>query len=350
MPYDLDQYDLDHFGILAQVRQWFCGESVNMLSTKVTTAQELMSIALRAERETTRRYERLAADMREAGNLSAAALFERMVIEEREHECKLLEWMARESLEEQTDIGPIRWRDPLVSTTYDDEARDPRYSTPYKALAFAVNNEENAFRFYTHVAAEADNEAVRGYAEALAHEELEHAELFRAERRRAYHAERDCSEVYPLPDPGAIHSEAELLAITICLDRHFANAIGQIGIDSPRLAGLADEAQQQISKNKALLDSLPPTTPQVVDEIVSSILRQSDYDDAAIRDGFATVTSELQQLKILCDRSFTFYDAIVDSTTDEAIMHEAQAQASISLDRTGGLQQVILSQDSPLEG
>ena len=105
-----------------------------------------------------------------------------MVIEEREQERKLLEWMAREGLVEQTDMGPVRWRDPRVSTTYDDETRDPRYSTPYKALAFAVNNEENAFRFYTHVATEADGEGVRGNAEALAREGLEHAELVRAER------------------------------------------------------------------------------------------------------------------------------------------------------------------------
>jgi rubrerythrin len=320
-----------------------------MLSTKVRSAQELISIALQAERQTTRRYTQLAADMREAGNLSAAALFERMVLEEREHERKLVEWMTRESLVEQADIGPIRWRDPMVATTYDDEARDPRYSTPYKALAFAVNNEENAFRFYTHVAAQADDEAVRGYAEALAREELEHAELFRAERRRAYHAERDSTMVDPLPDPGSIQSEAELLATTIGLNRLFADAIGQLDTDSPLLGGLANEAQQQISKNEVLLESLSLTTPHLVDEIVSLILRQSHYDGANDRDGFATVASELQQLKIFCDRSFTFYDAIVDGTTDETIMHEAQAQASIALDRTDGLQQVILSQISPLD-
>ncbi len=47
-----------------------------MLSNKVTTVVELISIALQAEREAARRFARLAADMREAGNLSAAALFE----------------------------------------------------------------------------------------------------------------------------------------------------------------------------------------------------------------------------------------------------------------------------------
>ena len=319
-----------------------------MLSTKVRSAQELMSIALQAERQTTRRYTRLATDMREAGNLSAAALFERMVIEEREHERKLVEWMARESLEQQTDIGPIRWRDPQVSTTYDDEARDPRYSTPYKALAFAVNNEENAFRFYTHVAADADNEAVRGYAEALAREELEHAELFRAERRRAYHAERDRSAMHPLPDPGAIQDESELLATALGLDRHLAEAIEQLGLDSPRLATLAREARQRISEKEALLKGLSQTTPQV-DEIIASIVTQSDNDAADDRDGVVTVASELQQLRVFCDRSFVFYDAVVETTTDEAIMHTAQAMASLALDRSSVLQQVI-SQNPPQQG
>ena len=124
-----------------------------------------------------------------------------MIIEEQEHERLLLAWMTKESVEPNPDIGPIRWRDPQVSTTYNDEARDPLYSTPYKALAFAVNNEENAFRFYTHVAAEADDETVRQYAEILAREELGHAALLRAERRLAFHAERDAGAAASTADP-----------------------------------------------------------------------------------------------------------------------------------------------------
>ncbi len=112
-----------------------------MLSTNLKTTSDLMSIALQAEREAIRRYSQLSDRMREAGNESAAALFERMVIEEQEHERLLLEWMTRESIDQNPDIGPISWSDPQVSTTYDDEARNPHRSTPYKALAFAVHNE-----------------------------------------------------------------------------------------------------------------------------------------------------------------------------------------------------------------
>ncbi len=270
-----------------------------------------------------------------------------MVIEEQQHARQLIEWMVRESLVEQTDIGLSRWRYPWVSNTYDNEARDPRYSTPYKALAFAVIMKKMHFVFYTHVAAEADNEALRGCAETLAREELEHAELFRAERRRAYHAERNSTEAQPRPDLGAIQTEAELLAITVGLDRYFVDAIGRPGIDSPLLADLVHKSQQQLAEKEALLKSLLPIAAQP-NEIVTSITVHFDFDIIDDRDSFAAVVSKLQQLKVSCDSSFVFYDALVESTLDESILHEAQAQASMALDRTSVLQQVILNQ-KPLQ-
>lgn len=321
-----------------------------MLSTKVRTTGDLMSIALQAEREAIRRYSQLASNMREAGNESAAALFERMVTEEQEHERLLLAWMAKESIPPNPDIGPIRWRDPQVSTTYNDEARDPHYSTPYKALAFAVNNEENAFRFYTHVAAESDNETVRKYAEILAREELGHAALLRAERRLAYHAERDASAARPTPDPGTIHSEAELLATAIRIDRYLADAIGLLGTDSPQLAALARETREQISNNETALGSMALTSKKLPGEDISMILAQIDSSDGGIEGESDDPGSELHRLSIYCDRSFAFYDAIVESTTDESIMRTAQRLTSSALDRIGVLNRVIVNENASKKG
>ena len=317
-----------------------------MLPGKVKTTAELMSIALQAERQTTLRYSRLAESMRAVGNESAGALFERMVIEERQHERLLLEWMARESIAEVPDIGPVRWRDPFVATHYDDEARDPHYSTPYKALAFAVNNEENAFRFYTQVAAEADSTSLRECAEALAREELEHAELFRAERRRAYHAERNANIARSVADPTAIHNEAELLATAIRIDRYFADTLDPLSTDAPELIALAREARQQLAKNEGLLSNLSMNAVQIPDELITAILPQSDFNNAGDRRDFATAGSRLQQLRICCDRSFIFYDAIVENATNEKVMLAAQTLASVALDRTGVLQQLILNRES----
>jgi rubrerythrin len=250
-----------------------------MLSTKVKTTGDLMSIALQAEREAIKRYFQLASNMHEAGNESAAALFERMVTEEQEHERLLLAWMAKESIVLNPDIGPIRWRDPHVSTTYNDEARDPHYSTPYKALAFAVNNEENAFRFYTHVAAEAGNEAVRQLAETLAREELGHAALLRAARRLAFHAESDISPG-SAADPRTIQNEMELLASAIQIDRHLSDAISRIDTDSPQLAALARETRQQISNHEEALNSLAPDYREIPGVKVPMLLAQVEANDA----------------------------------------------------------------------
>lgn len=312
-----------------------------MQSTKVKTTGDLMSIALQAEREAIRRYSRLAENMREAGNESAAALFERMVTEEQGHERLLLEWMAKESIAPNPDIGPIRWRDPNVSTTYNDEARDPRYSTPYKALAFAVNNEENAFRFYTHVAAESDNEAVRKYAEILAREELGHAALLRAERRLAYHAERDASLTGPVPDPSTIHSEAELLAIAIHLDRCLADAMSEIITGSPELNALNQKTRQQIVDNEEALNKIATGRKELPTDNISMSLVQLDSSDPDIEGESASLDLELQRLSGFCDRSFAFYDAIVESATEESIMRAAQRLTSTTLDRIGVLKQVI---------
>jgi rubrerythrin len=312
-----------------------------MLSTRVKTTTDLMSIALQAEREAIRRYAQLTRDMREGGNDSTAALFERMVTEEREHESLLLEWMAKESIVANSDIGPIHWRDPHVSTTYNDEARDPHYSTPYKALAFAVNNEENAFRFYTHVAAESDNEAVRKYAEILAREELGHAALLRAERRLAFHAERDINPVGTAPDPRAIHNETELLATAIQIDRYFADAISKIDTDSPQLTALTRETRQQISHNENALNRIAPNHRNIPGAEIPIILGQADSNKMLAEDESDSLDSKLQRLSIYCDLSFVFYDAIVETTTDETMMRTAQTLTSSALDRMAVLKQII---------
>jgi rubrerythrin len=311
-----------------------------MLSTKVKTTGELMSIALQAEREAVKRYSRLATEMRQAGNESAAALFERMVGEEQEHERLLLAWMEKESIAFNPDIGPIRWRDPQVSTTYNDEARDPHYSTPYRALAFAVNNEENAFRFYTYVAAESDDEAVRQYAEILAREELGHAALFRAERRRAFHAERDISPGETTANPRAIQNESELLAAAIEIDRYLSVALTKLEPDSPQLAALARDTRQLISSHETALDRMAPGYSESASAEIAISLAQADANRTIPEDDSPSLDDELQRLSAYCDQSFVFYDAIVESTTDESMMQTAQALTASALDRIGVLKQV----------
>ena len=307
-----------------------------MLSTNVKTTSDLMSIALQAEREAIRRYTQLAAEMREANNKSAADLFERMVIEEQEHERLLLAWMVQEDIFENPEIGPIKWRDPKVSTTYDNEARDPYYSTPYRALAFAVHNEEIAFRFYTHVAAESENKAVRKYAEILAREELGHAALLRAERRRAYHAEREDNITEPMLDLKAIHNQTDLLTAAIHIDSRLADDMDMYASDSPEINSLIKETRQRIINNKKALEG--KTTPS---NDITRNLQKIELYNTHIEKNSNNKNLKLQRLCACCDRSFAFYDAIVETTKDEEVMLTAQELTSSALDRIGTFKNVF---------
>ncbi len=293
-----------------------------------------MSLALQAEREAIKRYSQLASSMRKGNNDSAAALFERMVLEEQEHERLLNEWMAQEGIEENSSIGPISWSDPHVSTTYNEEARDPFFSSPYKALAFAVHNEEIAFRFYTHVAANSDNKTVRQYAEILAKEELGHAALLRAERRYAYHAEREKESKVPRLDPKTIHNEADLLATAIHIDKYIAEQIKDITITAPEITSLAEKTQQQIVKNQDALENTVLPSEEVTKNLkqlsIHNIKQANDNPDL-----------NLQRLWSCCDRSFAFYDAIVEQGFNEEVMLTAQNLTSSALDRIGILKNIL---------
>lgn len=312
-----------------------------MLSTKVKNTRDLMSIALQAEREAIRRYSRLADSMHEGNNPSAAALFKRMVTEEQEHERLLLEWMAQEGIDENPKIGPISWHDPNISTTYNDEARDPYQSSPYRALAFAVHNEEIAFRFYTHVAAESEDKTVRQYAEVLAREELGHAALLRAERRQAYHAERKADTVEPKLDPKSVHNEADLLAAAIHIDQYLAVLMKTIAANSPEIEALTRETRLQINNNENLLYDKTLNENESPGSEISTRLEQLDKYNAILEEKTDNEELKLQRLCACCDRSFAFYDAVVESTTDEAIMLTAQRLTASALDRIAVLKRAL---------
>ena len=312
-----------------------------MLSTKVKTTSDLMSIALQAEREAIRRYSMLAEKMRDGDNTSAAGLFERMVIEEEEHERLLLAWMVQEGIQESPDIDPISWKDPNISTTYDDEARDPYQSSPYRALAFAVHNEEIAFRFYTHVAAESESKMVRKYAEILAREELGHAALLRAERRRAYHLEREDDMVEPRLDPKSVHNEADLLMAAIHIDHFLEEEMNKISENSPEIQSLSGETRLQIKSSENVLRDLAinkKVSPG--DDISRNLAQIKSYNDYIGKNAI-TQNLKIQRLCACCDRSFSFYDAVVAATDDEAVMLTAQKLSSLALDRIGTLKETL---------
>ena len=306
-----------------------------MLSIDIHSTAGLISIALAAEREAIRRYSELASKMREHGNDEAGALFERMIDEERAHEKQLMEWAALEGHAISTDVGPIRWEDPGVATIYDDEAKDPDQSTPYKALAFAVHNEERAFRYYSYVAAHSKDPDVRDYAEVLAREELGHAALLRAQRRRAWHAQRSHHGSEPGIDPGVIQGTPDLLAVTVCIEQILTNLIDVAVREFPDLKTLAANTEQFLSTSKkALQDGSPPGTDTTT--ALRTIASWRERTSVAAGDA----TAALRRLCADCDRSFVFYDSVVTSAQDESVMLMAQRLSLRALERIAELHRV----------
>ena len=301
-----------------------------MLTTDVQSAGDLMSIALCAEQEAIRRYTRLAEAMHSYGNQEAASLFERMVEEEQEHERLIEEWAKLEGIRLRPEVGPVKWRDPHVPTDYDGEAVDPAHSTPYRALAFAVHNEEIAFRFYTHVAATANDEAVREYAETLAREELGHAALLRAMRRRAWRAEREASREEPNIEPTAIHTLADLLAVASSAENCFAADLAALVDSYPGL----EEAGKAVRAILADIEIRLSTVGRPGEDAVRAIESIDNYNRkvSSISDDPEAL---LKRLHVDSDRCFAFYDAVVTNARDESIMLEAQKLSESVLDRIG---------------
>jgi len=311
-----------------------------MLTTDVQTASDLMSIALSAEHEAVRRYTRLAEAMREYGNQEAASLFERMVEEEQAHERLIEEWAKLEGIQLNPDIGPVKWRDPQVPTDYDGEAVDPVHSTPYRALAFAVHNEEIAFRFYTHVAATAKDEAVREYAETLAREELGHAALLRAMRRRAWRAEREAGRDELHFEPSTIHTLADLLAVASSAERCLAEDMSALADSYPEVEKVSEAARLISAEIGGRLTTIgkPGEDAVRVIEAIDNYKRNV----ASIKDDPGAL---LQRARADSDRCFAFYDAVVTHARDEAVMLEAQKLSESVLDRIGMLRDSIKTED-----
>ena len=301
-----------------------------MLSTDVQTTGDLLSIALAAERMAVKRYTRLAEAMHEYGNQQAAALFERMIGEEQEHEALILEWAKLEGVTLRTDIGRIAWEDPQVRTDYDSEAIDPAHSTPYRALAFAVHNEERAFHFYAHVAAGAEDDTLREFAENLAREELGHAALMRSMRRSAWRAEQQQVSEEPNVDPAVIHKLADLLAVANSAEHCLGSYLNILTERYPEFEPANTLTQQMMASTEAQLHSSGPPGDEAADA-VAAIADHKDKNSALCNDPDAL-------LKRLCqdsDRCFAFYDAVTTSTEDEEVMLAALKLSESALQRIG---------------
>lgn len=182
-----------------------------------SSVDQLMAIAVAIEQQAALGYDRLASLVEARGEAELAATFRRLAALERRHQAGLEEWAG---LSGPSDSQPIDF--PLPET-FSEEELAAGTLTPYRALAIAVRNEEQAFSLYAYLAAMADGlPAVRQRAEALAREELHHLAQLRTLRRQAFHARRGKGSSRPpvastLDQLNALAAGLEQGAAKLCL-------------------------------------------------------------------------------------------------------------------------------------
>ncbi|MBY3102281.1 ferritin family protein [Rhizobium laguerreae] len=185
--------------------------SVNREPWELSTLEDLLSLAAQMEQEAIDGYVALADRMREMRRPDLAEIFESLVIEEKSHLAKVVDWQEAGPRPNRQVVGGNR------EELFDDEGAGtvaPDMLSAYRAFSMAVRNEERAFVFWTYVSAHAQSDEIKSASERMAREELGHVAKLRRERRLAFHSERDkmltigAVDIAPLEQRLALHVQS----------------------------------------------------------------------------------------------------------------------------------------------
>jgi rubrerythrin len=290
----------------------------------------LAAAALALERETGARYAELTAIMRRRGHSEVAGIFEQLADAAARHQSELEDWTRRLAAPRRVAVS-LDWQWTALEGAAGEEL-DPKVVAPYQALAAAVRNEENAFRFYSHVAANAQSEAVQARAEALAKEELAHAALLRRGRRRAYRSERRSPEPMQLPEPALVETLADLLFAARAIEREMAEGLAAAAQRHPDLQPSYEETRRNAEAlEEAGLDAGRPRRA-----LVQSFQQHTAALEHA-EQGRATLPGSAERALADGKRAFAFYDGVVAAATEESVMLKAQALSEVALSRITAL-------------
>ena len=218
--------------------------------TAVRTADEMVAIAHAMEREAAARYATLADCMRRVDQREVAELLDGLAAEERGH-VDSVERLAQQRLHHAPGGAPPH---AVLPKTFarEEEATAAALLSAYRTLSIAVRQEERAFAFWTYVAANAAEPALRDLAETFARQELIHAAKLRHARRRAFHAERDqrppaARDMEPGSTPAELRGAAAVLEAgfaAFCVAAEQQLRSGADIVTADLFQSLGDEAQR----------------------------------------------------------------------------------------------------------
>ncbi|MBP1097662.1 rubrerythrin [Bradyrhizobium japonicum] len=239
---------------------------------------ELFALANAMEEEAAKRYSALAEEMRRQNKGALAEVFAHLAAAEREHVDSVARW-SQSRRGKAPDPALVRWEAP---ETFDAEtAREietSRLTTPYRALAMAVRNEERAFAFWSYVAAYSRDLEIKQAAEAMAREELGHISTLRKERRRAYHKEHEQTERRGRDDSAVMQIDARALELRLAAQLADLER-GLAGAAAVRTRELVEETMQMSEKAEGI-GKFPVSLEQRDAETISEALADGYLESA----------------------------------------------------------------------
>ena len=287
---------------------------VNPPEPGICSLADLYGIAQTMEGDAAERYRGLALDAERRGQGRAAATFERLRRQAKACAAEL-SGQAGE-LRVAIDQSRARRRTPTEFAAAWDDIRGSALATPYRILAKAVENEERAFVFFAYLAAQAEDRAVMKEAERIAMERLARAARLRHARRAAFReADRD-------EPPAAVDGLAGLEALIAAGERDVEACHRQV---ARALAECGDDASAQL-----LLNGIPPR---------AGVLLPTSPTEPEWRgsDPVHLLTAALKPLERLGEA----LEAVLQSTSDEAMYHLAQTRLEPAVRRSSAIRRRI---------
>jgi rubrerythrin len=277
--------------------------------------KDLLETAQKIEIGAAERY-REYAEIADTENPEIAALFNRLAEEEKKHE---------ECVIQLAEEASVNLSDPSASDQ-DIPSRENENTTAdnnslYKILAAAVEREDLAFEIYSQIAASSNNDDVCHYAERLAKEELGHAALLRAMRRRVYH-EHKAQTINSLPAPDKLDTVEEFLTTAYALEKSLSTCIENISDHGLDLSTCKEHSELIINQ---LRDDISRST-RSTDSDINKLDRLSNQISSS-----DTTTFTLDNLLAECESAYEYYDSFILKTGNEEIMNEALFLASQTL-------------------
>lgn len=291
---------------------------------QIERIEDLLGTAQSIEIGAAERYTEYAEQASKV-NPEAAALFKRLAEEEQEHENKVIELAEEASV----DLSNYTVSEQYIPSVNKEESSQA-YNSLYQILAAAVKREELAFEIYSQIAASSNNDDLRHYAEILAKEELGHAALLRAMRRRVYDRHKAQSTVL-LPGPDKLDLLEDFLLIAYTLEKSlaaYAEKLTNSGLD---MNSFREHSELIINQ---LVDALGRSTKST-EWNIHKLGTSSNQD---MLSNISTFT--LNNLLIECESAYEYYDSFILDTKNEDIMEKALFLASQSLTQINLLQDI----------